>query len=67
MRVTGVSLDVLEVPLRTSLATASADWTAVRLGLLSLRTDTGLTGLGRESCSMDTPRTALTEPIDGPS
>ena len=46
MRVAGVSFDVLEVPLRTSLATALADWTAVRLGLLSLRTDTGLTGLG---------------------
>jgi L-alanine-DL-glutamate epimerase-like enolase superfamily enzyme len=45
MRVVGVSFDVLEVPLRTGLATASADWTAVRLGLLSLRTDTGLTGL----------------------
>lgn len=45
MRVSGVSFDVLEVPLRTSLATASADRTAVRLGLLSLRTDTGLTGL----------------------
>ena len=46
MRVASVSFDVLEVPLRTSLATASGDWAVVRLGLLSLRTDTGLTGLG---------------------
>ena len=46
MRVSDVSFDVLEVPLRTSLATASGDWAVVRLGLLSLRTDTGLTGLG---------------------
>jgi L-Ala-D/L-Glu epimerase len=46
MRVSDVSFDVLEVPLPTSLATASGDWAVVRLGLLSLRTDTGLTGLG---------------------
>jgi L-alanine-DL-glutamate epimerase-like enolase superfamily enzyme len=58
MRVSGVSIDVLEVPLRTSLTTASADWAVVRLGLLSLRTDSGLTGLGEAALdghSMDRP------------
>ena len=46
MRISDVSIDLLEVPLRTTLATASAGWAVVRTGLLSLRTDTGLTGLG---------------------
>jgi L-Ala-D/L-Glu epimerase len=46
MRVASVRVEVLKVPLRTSLATASGEWAVVRLGLLSLRTDTGLTGLG---------------------
>ena len=46
MRISEVSIDLLEVPLRTTLSTASAGWAVVRMGLLSLRTDTGLTGLG---------------------
>ncbi len=46
MRVASVRVEELEVPLRTSLTTASVEWAVVRLGLLSLRTDTGLTGLG---------------------
>lgn len=46
MRVSEARLDVLEVPFRSTLATASGDWATVRMGLVSLRTDTGLTGLG---------------------
>ncbi len=45
MRISDVSIDLLEVPLRSTLTSASAAWSVVRMGLLSLRTDTGLTGL----------------------
>jgi L-alanine-DL-glutamate epimerase-like enolase superfamily enzyme len=45
MRVAEIRLDLLQVPLRTSLVTATADWASVRLGILRLRTDGGLEGL----------------------
>ncbi len=32
MRVAGVSIDLLEVPLRATLATAAAGWAVVRTG-----------------------------------
>ena len=46
MRLAALSLDVLDVPLRSTLATGIGEQRTVRLGLVSLRTDTGLTGLG---------------------
>jgi L-alanine-DL-glutamate epimerase-like enolase superfamily enzyme len=46
MRIAEIRLDLLEVPLRTSLATATAARASVRLGILRLRSDTGLEGLG---------------------
>jgi L-alanine-DL-glutamate epimerase-like enolase superfamily enzyme len=45
MRIIEIRLELLEVPLRTSLATGTGERTSVRLGLLHLGTDAGLEGL----------------------
>lgn len=46
MRITDVAVSTLDVPLREPLVTAAQRWERRRIMLLSLRTDTGLEGVG---------------------
>jgi L-Ala-D/L-Glu epimerase len=67
MRLERLSVDVLEVPLRRSLATAGGAATSVRLGLLSLRTDSGSTGVAEVALEAATDADALVATVSDPA
>ena len=46
MRIDHVELDLLDVPLRVPLTTAAGTWQRRRIGLVRVRTDAGIEGIG---------------------